>query len=47
MSLLGIRLIGKKCKLVQFLRRCMDYQDIFKRLDLAVNDMCGCWILIF
>lgn len=24
-----------------FLSRCMDYQGIFKRLDLAVNDMCG------
>ena len=33
---------AKENRLVSlFLSRCMDYEGIFKRLDLAVNDMGG------
>lgn len=41
MSELGICFTGKRDRLVLLLRCCIDYQGVFKRIDLAVNDMGG------
>lgn len=41
MSKLGICFTGKRDRLVLLLSSCIDYQGVFKRIDLAVNDMGG------